>query len=115
MPTMETELRRGTADASRRIRSFAADERREFALLAEFMRHDSVTSLAGEMAERLGPYVRGTDLIAEAGSRQTAQQPQEVQRAERGTRRLRRSWLLTAGQDFGANIFDFSPWFSSRA
>jgi hypothetical protein len=67
MPTMETELRRGTADASRRIRSFATDERRELALLAEFMRHDSVASLAREMAERLGPDARGKDLIAEAG------------------------------------------------
>jgi hypothetical protein len=36
------------------------------ALLAEFTRHDSVASLAGEIAKRLGAGVRGRDLIAAA-------------------------------------------------
>jgi hypothetical protein len=63
---MQTELKRPTADAARRFRSPATDERRELALLAEFMRHDSVVALAGEIAERLGANVRGNDLIAAA-------------------------------------------------
>lgn len=42
-------------------------ETRELALLAQFMRHDSVVSLASEIAERLGGTMRGGDLIAAAG------------------------------------------------
>jgi hypothetical protein len=51
--------------------SRAADVQTELALLAEFMRHDSVAALAGAIAERLGGTVREKDLIAGAdlGSR----------------------------------------------
>jgi len=63
---MQTELKRRTADPDGRLRSHATDKAREFALLAEFMRHDSVASLAEEIAERLGANVRGKDLIAAA-------------------------------------------------
>ena len=52
-----------------RLRSHATDETRELALLAEFMRHDFVASLANEIAERLGANVRGNDLIAAADLR----------------------------------------------
>ncbi|HZZ61836.1 MAG TPA: hypothetical protein VFE63_11770 [Roseiarcus sp.] len=38
----------------------------EIALLAEFMRHDSVASLAGAIAARLGGKARQADLIARA-------------------------------------------------
>lgn len=38
----------------------------EIALLAEFMRHDSVASLAGAIAARLGGKTRRADLIARA-------------------------------------------------
>ncbi len=43
------------------------DDRRELALLAEFVRHDSVAALAGEIARRLGANVCDKDLIADAG------------------------------------------------
>ena len=43
----------------------AAEEESELALLAQFMRHDSVASLANAIAERTG--VRSGDLIAAAG------------------------------------------------
>ena len=56
-PTMQTELKRQTTDASIGTPLPAIDETRELALLAEFMRHDSVASLAGEIAERLGANV----------------------------------------------------------
>ena len=39
----------------------------EIALLAEFMGHDSVASLAGAIAARLGGKARQADLIARAG------------------------------------------------
>jgi hypothetical protein len=44
-----------------------ASEERELALLAEFVRHDSVAALAGAIAGRLGEKARKADLIAEAG------------------------------------------------
>jgi hypothetical protein len=47
------------------VRVRATEEERERALLAQFMRHDSVASLADAIAELTG--VRGGDLIAEAG------------------------------------------------
>ena len=50
-------------DDARRVR--AAEEEREMALLAQFMRHDSVASLAKAIAKRTG--VRSGDLIAAAG------------------------------------------------
>ena len=49
------------------IRVHAADEEGELALLAQFMRCDSVSSLANAIAERLGDSVRGGDLIVAAG------------------------------------------------
>jgi hypothetical protein len=44
-----------------------ADESVEMALLAEFMSHDTVGSLAAEIARRLGAKARAQDLIARAG------------------------------------------------
>jgi hypothetical protein len=63
---MQIEPNRRTTDAAEQLRSDATDERRELALLAEFTRHATVASLAGEIAERLGANVRGMDLIAAA-------------------------------------------------
>jgi hypothetical protein len=65
-PTMQTELTRPTAGSAGRLLRDNTDDRRELALLAEFMRHNSVASLAGEIAERLGADVRGEELIAAA-------------------------------------------------
>ena len=42
------------------------DDAGELALLAEFMRHDTVASLAGAIAERLGGKALDKDLIADA-------------------------------------------------
>ena len=53
------------ADGDDRLRVRAAEEESELALLAQFMRHDSVASLAKAIAERTG--VRSGDLIAAAG------------------------------------------------
>jgi hypothetical protein len=63
---MQTELTRPTAGSAGRLLRNTNDDKRELALLAEFLRHDSVASLAGEIAERLGANVRGEDLIAAA-------------------------------------------------
>jgi hypothetical protein len=65
--TMQIELKRGPADPAGRARPEATDERSELALLAEFIRADSVAALAGDIAERLGAGARGDDLIAAAG------------------------------------------------
>jgi hypothetical protein len=54
-----------TPEADNRLRVRTAEEERELALLAQFMRHDSVASLAKAIAERQG--VRSGDLIAAAG------------------------------------------------
>jgi hypothetical protein len=64
---MRTNLRRGRGLTTRRGEESLTDEEREIELLAEFMRHDSVASLAGAIAERLGGNVRKDDLIARAG------------------------------------------------
>jgi hypothetical protein len=48
-----------------RLRVRAAEDDSELALLAQFMRHDTVASLANAIAERTG--VRRGDLIAAAG------------------------------------------------
>ena len=64
---MQTELKPRPADSAACAGSEATDERSELALLAEFMRNDSVASLAGDIAERLGADLRGCDLIAAAG------------------------------------------------
>jgi hypothetical protein len=63
---MQTELNRQIADPAGRLPRNASDERRELELLAEFMRHESVASLASDIAERLGAETRGEDLIAAA-------------------------------------------------
>jgi hypothetical protein len=64
---MQTVLHQPTADADDHLRADPADEGRELALLAQFMRHDSVASLANAIAERFGGRMRGGDLIAAAG------------------------------------------------
>lgn len=56
-----------TADLDGRLGARRADETHELALLTQFMRHDSVVSLASAIAERLGGAMRGGDLIAAAG------------------------------------------------
>ena len=61
---MQTVLDQPTADADGRFRAHTADE---LALLSQFMRHDSVASLANAIAERLGGSVWGGDLIVAAG------------------------------------------------
>jgi hypothetical protein len=67
LPIMQTVLDQPTAQPDGRPRPQAADEERELALLSQFMRHDSVASLANAIAERLGGSARGGDLIAAAG------------------------------------------------
>jgi hypothetical protein len=62
---MRTVRNQRTADQDEPLRIRAAEEERELALLAQFMRHDSVASLADAIAELTG--ARGGDLIAEAG------------------------------------------------
>ena len=64
---MQMELKRRPTDSDGGARTPSGGERRELALLAEFMRHNSVASLAGDIAERLGADARGEDLIAAAG------------------------------------------------
>ena len=54
---------RANKDCCPRLR--AAEEAAELALLAQFVRHDSVASLANTLAARSG--VRSGDLIAAAG------------------------------------------------
>ena len=54
-----------TPEADNRLRVRTAEEESELALLAQFMRHDSVASLAKAIAARSG--VRAGDLIAAAG------------------------------------------------
>jgi hypothetical protein len=60
---MQTELKPRPADPDGGVRAASNEER----LLAEFMRHNSVASLAGDIADRLGADARGEDLIAAAG------------------------------------------------
>ena len=55
-----------TAAAAKPFLARAADEDGELALLAQFMRHDSVASLAQAIAARPGS-MRAEDLIAAAG------------------------------------------------
>jgi len=64
---MQIELKPRPAETAGRAGSETMDETRELALLAEFMRAESVVSLAGHIAERLGLGARGDDLIAAAG------------------------------------------------
>lgn len=60
---MRKRSKRETCVATRRNVARAANEQ---ALLAEFMRCNSVASLAGAIAARLGGNVRKKDLIARA-------------------------------------------------
>ncbi len=65
LPTMRTLLEQPTANAENHLRVRATEEESELVLLAQFMRHDSVASLANAIAKRTG--VRSRDLIAAAG------------------------------------------------
>jgi hypothetical protein len=62
---MRTVLGQPNGDGDNHLRLRATEEERELALLAQFMRHDSVASLAKAIAERSG--ARSQDLIAAAG------------------------------------------------
>jgi hypothetical protein len=64
---MQTELKPRPTDEGGLAGSQGKEEKSELELLAEFMRNDSVASLARDIAERLGVNVRGDDLIAAAG------------------------------------------------
>ena len=64
---MHGAITRKTQSAERRHTRRVADDQIELALFAEFLRHDSVASLAAAIAERLGGDVRDQDLIACAG------------------------------------------------
>jgi hypothetical protein len=64
---MQTMLDPPAAEPASALGAQAPDETRELALLAQFMQHDSVASLANAIAERLGGNVRSADLIASAG------------------------------------------------
>jgi hypothetical protein len=67
LPIMQTALDQPTVAPDDRLRAHAVDEERELALLTQFMRYDSVASLANAIAERLGESARGGDLIVAAG------------------------------------------------
>jgi hypothetical protein len=62
---MRTPLGQSKAAQDPHLHVHAAEEERELALLAQFMRHDSVASLANALGQRTG--ARGEDLIAAAG------------------------------------------------
>ena len=64
---MQRLLNQPTAPADNHLRARTAEEERELALLAQFMRHDSVASLAKAIAARSGGSMRAGDLIAAAG------------------------------------------------
>ncbi len=64
---MRTLVDEPTAAAAKPLRVRKAKEERELALLAQFMRHDSVASLARAIAARSGGSMRAGDLIAAAG------------------------------------------------
>jgi hypothetical protein len=65
-PAMRKRFERETFAPTRPGDGRATDEQDELALLAEFMRHDSVASLASGIAARLGGNVRKKDLLAHA-------------------------------------------------
>ena len=62
---VRTLLEQPRANAENHLSVRAVEEESELALLAQFMRHDSVASLANAIANRTG--VRSGDLIAAAG------------------------------------------------
>jgi hypothetical protein len=64
---MQIELTRRSADPAELAAREAIDETSELALLAEFMCADTVASLAGHIAERLGAGAQSDDLIVAAG------------------------------------------------
>jgi hypothetical protein len=64
MQTVENQPKAGVGD---RHRAHTPEEERELALLTQFMRYDSVASLANAIAARSGGSVRGGDLITAAG------------------------------------------------
>jgi hypothetical protein len=63
---MRDTLKRKLRGAAPRHAGRPADDDGELALLAEFIRHDTVASLAGAIAERLGGKALDKDLIADA-------------------------------------------------
>ena len=65
LPIMRKLRSQPRAERDDRRRGGVAEDESELALLAQFMRHDSVASLADAIAERTG--VRRGDLIAAAG------------------------------------------------
>ena len=65
MPIMRRLRGQLRAEGNDRLRVRATEQENELALLAQFIRHDSVASLANAIAERTG--VRSGDLIAAAG------------------------------------------------
>jgi hypothetical protein len=66
-PIMQRLVDKPTAPASKPFLAGAAEEERELALLAQFMRHDSVASLAKAIATRSDGILRAEDLIAARG------------------------------------------------
>jgi hypothetical protein len=87
---MGKEFKQPASIAAGRLRDHTTDERRELELLAEFMRHDSVSSLAGEIAGRLGANVRSDDLIAQADLDSKAEPSIAAAMRKAGQRDLRR-------------------------
>jgi hypothetical protein len=69
---MQRLVDKAPADANKTFLARAAEEQRELALLAQFMRHNSVASLARAIAARSDGSVRAADLIAAAGLSQRA-------------------------------------------
>jgi hypothetical protein len=63
---MRDTLKRKSRAAVRCGAARLVDDDAELALLAEFMRHDTVASLAGAIAERLGDNVLDKELVADA-------------------------------------------------
>jgi hypothetical protein len=61
-----------TAATNKPFLARTAEEERELILLAQFMRHDSVASLATAIAVGSGGTLRAEDLIAAAGLAPTA-------------------------------------------
>jgi hypothetical protein len=64
---MQKLLDETTAKADCTNCAYAPEEERELALLMQFMRHDSVASLANAIAGRSGGNGAGADLISAAG------------------------------------------------
>jgi hypothetical protein len=64
---MQRQVDKPTAPASKHFLARTAEEERELALLAQFMRHDSVASLAEAIDARSNGSLRAGDLIAAAG------------------------------------------------